>query len=285
MKYFCSLYTSCMKRTLYLSALLLLILAACNNNNQATSTTKDVAVATNSLSYTLVRTHPHDPSMFTEGLEFYKGHLYESSGPGSAGEDGEGPWPSGFGIVDSASGKVTMKVSLDKKKYFGEGITFFNGKVYQLTWQSKTGFVYDASTFKKIKEFTIPAKEGWGLTHDSTHLIMSDGSSTLYFLNPETLDIDREITVSDNGTAIPNINELEYINGYIYCNQWEAPYIFKIDPATGAIKGRLDLSDLVRETQARSQQAEVLNGIAYSPAGTLYVTGKNWPNIYEIRLK
>src|SRR5690606_17349481 len=150
-------------------------------------------------------------------------------------------------------------IELDKSKYFGEGITFFNDKLYVLTWKSRVGFVYDATTFKKIREFPLPAAEGWGMTHDSASLIMSDGSSNLYYLSPETLGLQKIVSVKDHNGPVANINELEYINGYIYANQWLTSYILKIDPASGQVVGRLDLTPLAKEVNAKAPYAETLN--------------------------
>jgi len=275
-----------MKKIFFAATVLLTILAACNDNDASTTTPGDNNNSANAappaIQYSVVNKYPHDTSYFTEGLEFYKGQLFESSG----GNADESPYPSELGISDLKTGKATPKVQLDKTKYFGEGITFFNDKLYHLTWTSQVGFVYDAATFKKIKEFKIPAKEGWGLTHDSTHLIMSDGSSNLYYLAPDSLKLLNILRVTDNNGPVANINELEYINGYIYANQWETSYILKIDPATGKVIGRIDLENLQREAAALRPGADVLNGIAYDPAsGQMLVTGKRWPFLYEIKLQ
>lgn len=235
--------------------------------------------------HSVVNVYPHDTNYFTEGFEFHEGQLFEASGSGSATGDGDVLYPSAFGVVDLKTGKVDNKVTLDNKKYFGEGITFFKDKVYQLTYTSKVGFIYDAKTFKKIKEFAIPAKEGWGLTHDTANLIMSDGSNMLYFINPDTLRVVNILGVTDNNGPVANINELEYIDGFIYANQWETPYILKIDPSSGKVIGRVDFSDKVNEIANSHPDAREFNGIAYDKTNNkLYVTGKLWPNIYEIKI-
>jgi len=231
---------------------------------------------------TVVNIYPHDTAYFTEGLEFYKGQLYESSG----GDNEASPFPSAMGILNLQTGKVDTKIELDRSKYFGEGITIFNDKLYWLTWKSGIGFVYDANTFKKISEFKLPAKEGWGLTHDSANLIMSDGTSNLYYLTPDSLKLLNILRITDNSGPVPNINELEYINGYIYANQWETAYNLKIDPATGKIVGRLDMEPLQKEASALRPGADVLNGIAFDSANhKMLVTGKRWPYVYEIKLQ
>jgi glutamine cyclotransferase len=276
-----------MKKVLFGAIVLLTALAACNDNhdagaNNAGDSNNNANAAPPVIQYAVVNKYPHDTSYFTEGLEFYKGQLFESSG----GNADESPYPSEFGIADLKSGKVTSKVKLDKTKYFGEGITFFNDKLYHLTWTSGIGFVYDANTFKPIKEFKIPAKEGWGLTHDSTHLIMSDGSSNLYYLTPDSLKVANILRVTDNNGPITNINELEYVNGYIYANQWETTYILKIDPGTGSVVGKINLENLQKEAASLRPGADVLNGIAYNhETNQLLVTGKRWPFLYEIKVQ
>jgi glutaminyl-peptide cyclotransferase len=281
---FLTLTLNIMKKVLFAAIVIFATLAACNDagTTSPNDTNENVSTAPPAIQYAVVNKYPHDTSYFTEGLEFYKGQLFESSG----GNADESPYPSELGVSDLKSGKVTPKVQLDKTKYFGEGITFFNDKLYQLTWVSEVGFVYDATTFKKIKEFKLPSKEGWGLTHDSANLIMSDGSSNLYYLSPDTLKLLNILRVTDNNGPVANINELEYINGYIYANQWETPYILKIDPATGKVMGRINLETLQKEAASLRPGADVLNGIAYNAeTGQVLVTGKRWPFIYEIKIQ
>lgn len=273
-----------MNRILFAATVIFTCLVACNEGENGNSDNNNTTVteAIPAIQYSVVNKYPHDTAYFTEGLEFYKGQLFESSG----GNADESPYPSEMGISDLKTGKVTTKVQLDKTKYFGEGITFFNDKLYQLTWTSQVGFVYDANTFKKIKEFKIPAKEGWGLTHDSAHLIMSDGTSNLYYLTPDSLKLLNILRVTDNNGPVANINELEYINGFIYANQWETTYILKIDPATGKVIGRINLENLQKEASSLRPGADVLNGIAHNPeTGQVLVTGKRWPYIYEIKIQ
>jgi glutamine cyclotransferase len=265
-----------------------LLLVACNSNTPDSSVTVTPDAAPPIIGYTVVNTYPHDTGFYTEGFEFHDGQLYEASGSGSADTVGATPpYPSAFGIANLKTGKVDRKVTLDNKIYFGEGITFFNGKIYELTWKNHTGYIYDAKTFKKLGAFTYPG-EGWALTHDSTHLIMSDGSSNLQFIDPATMNgtlkAQSIVGVTDNNGPVPNVNELEYINGFIYANQYETNYILKIDPSNGKVVGRLDLSNLDAEAKKKYADAEVLNGIAYHPeTNSLYVTGKLWPTIYEIK--
>jgi glutaminyl-peptide cyclotransferase len=277
-----------MNKILYGLLAFALCIMSCNGPDQpATDGTNHptTEAAPPLIPFTVMNAIPGDPGFFTEGLEFYNGELYQSSGSGSAGDNQPGPYPSAFGTVDPKTGKVNVKVELDRAVYFGEGITFFKDKVYQLTWLSGVGFVYDAKTFKKLREFKIPAKQGWGLTHDSAHLIMSDGSSNLYYISPDSLRLLNIVSVSDNNGPIGNINELEYINGYLFANQWQTPYILKIDPSSGKVVGRLNLDSLLIEVHAKYPDAGDLNGIAFDSANNkLYVTGKLWPKIYEIRL-
>jgi glutamine cyclotransferase len=201
----------------------------------------------------------------------------------STGSGDDNRFVSWMGPVDLQTGKGERKIILGKQ-YFGEGISIFNGKIYQLTYQNHIGFVYDAKTYKKISEFSFPG-EGWSLTHDSTNLIMSDGTSKLQYLDPNTLKVIKIVGVEDNNGPVGNINELEYINGYIYANRWYTNEIVKIDTANGHVVGKIDLSNLDTEVKRKYTGAETANGIAYDEAsGKMYVTGKCWPNLYEIKI-
>ena len=266
---------------------MLFTLMACNSNTPDTSGSA-VEPAPPLIGFSVINTYPHDTGFYTEGLEFHEGQLFESSGAGSTDtEGGKPPYPSAFGIANLKTGKVDRKVTLDNAVYFGEGITILGGKIYQLTWQNHKGYIYDAKTFKKLQEFSYPG-EGWSLTHDSTHLIMSDGSSNLQIIDPaaitNTLKVQSVVGVTDNNGPVSNINELEYINGFIYANQYTTNYILKIDLSNGKVVGKLDLDSLVQEAKRKYDGAEYLNGIAYNPASkSLYVTGKLWPTIYEIK--
>ncbi|HTF28695.1 MAG TPA: glutaminyl-peptide cyclotransferase [Flavitalea sp.] len=278
-----------MRKTLNVIVFFSFLFAGCNNEPEE-DTTEDAQVTTGPtvLPFSLIGTQPHDISYFTEGFEYHNGQLYESSGSDSdPSGSGPGPYPSAFGIVDSATGKVTPKVTLDKSKYFGEGITIFKGKIYHLTYKEKVGFVYDLKTYKKLKEFPLPAPEGWGLTHDTSRIIMSVGTNQLYYLHPDSLTTTNILSVYDNnGPLTSRLNELEFINGYIYANEWYTNYIAKIDPSTGKVVGRLDLSLQVKEAKQRNPNANEMNGIAYdSVSNNILVTGKNWPVIYKIRLQ
>ena len=226
-----------------------------------------------SCGYQIVNTYPHDENAFTQGLVYYDGDLYEGTGLRSR---------SSLRRVDLETGQVLQNLDLDNK-YFGEGITLFEEQLIQLTWVSQIGFVYDRESFEKLQEFTYPT-EGWGLTHDGENLIMSDGSNNLFFLDPETFEEVKRITVSDNGQPVEMLNELEYIKGEIYANVWMSERIVRIDPTTGQVLGWIDLSGLRNPALAGNRDA-VLNGIAYdSEKDRLFVTGKLWPNLFEIAI-
>ncbi len=266
-----------MKRQLIPIFLIASILYACNNNE---SETKNENASIPIIGYTYINSYTHDTNSFTEGFLMQNSELYESTGATA----GLSQTKSLFGIVDLATGKIDVKVELDRNKYFGEGITFLNGKFYQLTYKTKVGFVYDAKTFKKIREFIIPTAEGWGLTTDGTNLIMSDGTNTLTFLDPDSLKVIKRISVSENGYVKDNLNELEYIKGYIYANLWTTDIIVKIEPKSGKVVGKIDLTLLADEAKSLNPQSLEMNGIAYdSVANKIFVTGKMWPKIYEIK--
>ena len=265
-------------KTGLLTLLTVAMFAACNGPDTPANGVEPQGTPTPAtINYQLVKVHPHDTASFIQGLEFHNGVLYESTGAPD-----EYGYPSWLGKIDSATGRIQNKIVLDTQ-YFAEGITIMNGKLYQLTWESKKGFVYDANTLKKLGEFAYNT-EGWGLTHDSTSLIMSDGSSNLYFIDPVTFRNLHIVGVTDQDGPVNNLNELEYINGFIYANRWQTPYIVKIDPNSGQVVGRLDLSTLLNEVDNLTPGHDYLNGIAYNPAtGTIMVTGKRWPRMYEIK--
>ncbi|HXB41381.1 MAG TPA: glutaminyl-peptide cyclotransferase [Bacteroidia bacterium] len=231
------------------------------------------------ISYSIAAILPHDSLSFTEGLLFHKGELFESTGS----PDDLPQTKSLFGICNLKTGKINVKAELDRTKYFGEGIVFFNDKVYQLTYKNQTGFIYDGKTFKKTGEFTYANKEGWGLTSDGTNIIMSDGTNNLTFLDPATLKPIRTLAVTENGYAGDYLNELEYIKGFIYANVWTTNSIVKINPVNGKIVGKLLLAPLFEEVRYKYNGAKEMNGIAYNQeTDKIYITGKMWPNIYEI---
>jgi glutamine cyclotransferase len=267
-----------MHKNLAFLAFASVLLYACNHHGED-SDTASVPTDAPVLNYTIGTQYPHDTLAFTQGLEFYKGELYEGTG-----EEEDAPLRSELRKLDLATGKVLKKIDLDKK-YFGEGITFFDDKIYQLTWQSHVVFQYDLD-FKLLKTFQIPT-EGWGLTHDHQYLIVSDGSSKIYFRDPTTLDTVRTINVSNNNGLVNNLNELEYIKGYIYANVWQTDYIVKIDPATGKVIGKADFTDLLKHHGLNVYDLnDVLNGIAYdSVTNKTYITGKRWPAMFEVQFK
>ena len=222
--------------------------------------------------YKVVHTYPHDPGAFTQGLVFSDGYLYEGTGM-----EGE----SSVRKVELSTGKVLQKIDVPSP-YFGEGIVLWKDKLIELTWRTKIGFVYDRATFKQLRTFTYK-REGWGITQDGKRLIMSDGSATLYFWDPETLQEIGHLDVDDKGSPVENLNELEFIKGEIYANVWQTDRIARISPVTGHVIGWIDLARL--HAQANIPGNNVLNGIAYdAKQGRLFVTGKNWPNLFEIRL-
>lgn len=261
---------------------LVLFLIACNSN-VSTETDGHLTkenTSTPILNYALVNDYPHDTTSFTEGLLIYKGQLYESTGS----PENMPQTKSLFGTVDTITGKINKKVELDRNIYFGEGITFLNDKVYQLTYQTKIGFIYDAKTFNKLGEFNIPGKEGWGMTTDSTYLIMSDGTNILYYVDPIDFKTIKTIQVENEKGSMMKINELEYINNFIYANVYETNTIIKIDPSSGKIVGLLDLVSLANEAKVRYPGSMEMNGIAYDPVSRMvYITGKMWPTLYQIR--
>lgn len=225
--------------------------------------------------YTILNTYNHDSNAYTQGLEFYKGILLEGTG-----QNGE----STLRKTDYKSGNVSKSIPLSPD-YFGEGITVFNGKIYQLTWKNKVGFVYNADTFVQEKTFNYFADiEGWGLTHNDKHLIMSDGTNKIYFLNPETQKMERSINVYSDTNAISELNELEWIDGKIWANIYQKDAVAIINPENGAVEAVIDFSNL--KSKITNPEKDVLNGIAYNPTTkTVFVTGKDWDKMFEIKLK
>lgn len=224
-------------------------------------------------SYEIVNTYPHDATAFTQGLVFHQGALYES-----AGNYGR----SSLRKVELETGRVLRKVDVPSQ-YFAEGLALFNGRLLQLTWQEFTGFVYDLETFQQQGTFSYTG-QGWGLTQDGTSLIMSDGTNQLRWLDPQTFQVQRTLSVTDRGKRIELLNELEYVNGEVWANIWYTDRLARINPANGSVTGWIDLTGLL--PVADSARADVLNGIAYDAAGNrLFVTGKWWPKLFEIRLK
>ncbi|MEP2777336.1 MAG: glutaminyl-peptide cyclotransferase [Luteolibacter sp.] len=223
--------------------------------------------------YEAIKELPHDREAFTQGLLLSDGEWIESTG---------GYGTTSIRRVEKATGKVLIKKTLDER-FFGEGLAELDGKVFQLTWQTQQGFVYDSKTLDRLRSFTYNG-EGWGLTTDGTSLILSNGSDRLQFLDPKTFRVWREVTVRFNGKPINMLNELEFVEGEIFANVWHTEQILRINPADGTVVGVIDLTGIDSKEKRRDPE-HVLNGIAYDPvARELFVTGKCWPKIYQIRL-
>ena len=224
--------------------------------------------------YEIVRTYPHDRAAFTQGLIFLKGIFLESTGLNGS---------SSLRKVDPTTGRV-LQLTRVPAQYFAEGMTVLGGKIYQLTWQSHKGFIYDLERFEKEAEFTYTG-EGWGLTTDCTSLILSDGTHEIRFLDPKTFKVTRSIAVFHDGQPLRNLNELEFVHGEIFANIWQTNTVARLDPATGRLLGLIDFSGLLAPADYTGN-TDVLNGIAHDATGDrLFVTGKNWPKLFEVRLK
>ena len=258
-----------------------LAFAACNSGEAVTSkaeaqkaTQMTVPSRVPTYTYEVINAYPHDTAAFTQGLVFHNGVLYESTGLNGS---------SSLRRVELETGKVLNQKKVPDE-FFAEGLALFNGRLYQLTWQTQRGFVYDLDSFNLIRDFSYTG-EGWGLTHDGSSLIMSDGTSRIRFFNPDTFEVQRVITVQDNGRDITQLNELEYIKGEIYANIWLTDRIARIDPQSGKVIAWINLSGLL-SPEDHTGSGAVLNGIAYDEASDrLFVTGKLWPKLFEIKLK
>lgn len=229
--------------------------------------------------YKIINVYPHDEKAYTQGLEYFKGYLYEGTGRNGA---------SWLRKVDLKTGKVLQQIDLPRK-YFGEGITIFNNKIHQLTWKGGLGFVYDLESFEKLKEFKYTkSREGWGLTHDGNMLIKTDGTERIWFLNPKSLVEESYIEAYTNKRKVEKLNELEFVNGKIYANVWQQNSILIVNPKNGAVEGVANLNSLKAEIQKEQnldEADEVLNGIAFDQENNrLFVTGKHWGKLYEIEL-
>src|SRR5215813_1219066 len=226
------------------------------------------------IDYEVVNSYPHDPTSFTQGLLWHDGGLYESTG-----QYGQ----SKLRRLEFPSGRVLKEVNLSRE-LFGEGLALVNNRLIQLTWQSQRGFVYDLNTFKLEREFSY-STEGWGLTYDGKNLILSDGSSDLFYFDPQTFKTIRKMAVRMNGQPIEELNELEFIDGEIWSNVWQQDLILQIDPSSGTVKSFLDLKGILAPSDKTGVE-NVLNGIAYDQASKrIFVTGKLWPRIFEIKIK
>jgi len=242
---------------------------ACEVREDSTHSTKS-----DEMPYEIRRTIEHDQQAYIQGLVYHNNKLLESTG-------GDSTWIAEY---DIETANYEKKVVLDKA-FFGEGITVLNNKVYQLTWKRKVGFVYDLATFEQIRTFGYDF-EGWGITHDDQHLIISDGTDKLHYF--DTLGLTEVFTksISHGNRKASNLNELEFIDGYVFANKYESNIILKIDTGSSTVVKEYDFSYLVNEVKRRDPQAEVLNGIAYNPTnGEVFLTGKLWPFMYVVRLK
>jgi glutamine cyclotransferase len=237
-----------------------------SNDNQTTSRAQQV-------SYEVVSSYPHDPTSFTQGLLWHDGSLYEGTGLESQ---------SKLRRLEFPSGKVLKEINLSSE-YFGEGLALVNNRLIQLTWKSHRGFVYDLDSFKQLQEFAYDT-EGWGLTYDGGNLILSDGSSNLFYLDPQTFKPIRKLAVTMNGQPLTEINELEFIEGEIWANVWQTDMIVRIDPSTGRVTSFMNLKAILAPSD-RTGREDVLNGIAYdAEKKRIFITGKLWPRIFEIRI-
>jgi glutamine cyclotransferase len=232
-------------------------------------------VKVSNYSFEIINTYPHDPAAYTQGLVYHEGLLYESTGLNGR---------SSLRKIELNTGKVLKQIELEPQ-FFGEGLTLLDGRAYQLTWQTQHGFVYQLETFQLLKTFSYPG-EGWGLTHDGKSLIMSNGSNQIRYLNPANFATQRVLNVSDDGRPIVNLNELEFINGEIWANLYMTDRIARIDPGSGRVTAWIDLTGLLSPEFRPADPGGVLNGIAYDRATErVFVTGKLWPKLFEIRLK
>lgn len=251
-----------------LIALALWLLVSCGGSKP------DNSGPTPLIPFDLVATHPHDPEAFTQGLLFHNGLLYESTGLYGQ---------SSLRVTEPETGKVLKRRGLDPS-LFGEGLAEFNGRLYQLTWRENVVLVYDRETLRSLRTFPLTG-EGWGIAVADSQLVISDGTDKLHLYDPSTMNFIRSIPIRHNGKAVYRLNELEMIGDQLFANIWESDYIARIDLEQGKVTGWIDASSLYPRDRERNRQ-QVLNGIAFNPAsGTLYITGKNWPKLFEIRLK
>ncbi len=263
------------------ASLLVLLVSACNNTDtqDQDNDIKPAYVglpAPISINYTIIAQHPHDTSAYTQGLQIFKGKLYESTGDFEL---------SSLRITDWKTGIVEKKHQMGSNKIFGEGINIFKNKLYQLTWKNNIVYVYDLNNIEKpVKTFNW-SNEGWGITNNGTDLIISDGSANLYFVNPDDFKVKNTIAVVANIGSIDNINELEFIDGFVYANVYQTDDIIKIDPESGHVVGKMTFANLLSPSERIPGRTDVLNGIAYdSTTKTMFITGKRWPKLFEVKL-
>lgn len=266
----------------------IIVLFSCNNNSTPDYDPSLPVPQSNNLpapqpiTFTVEAVYPHDSKAFTQGLQFYNGKLYEGTGE---------PRQSTLRIVDIKTGKPEKEYLIPDTNIFGEGITIFKNKIYQLTWQNHKIFVYNLNDIMHPVATYNWSAEGWGITNDGNNLIISDGSSKLYYVQPDEANKEMRtikiLTVADNRGELDSLNELEFINGYIFANRWYNNHIIKIDTANGHAVGVMDLTGLLQQYDPNDQidEGAVLNGIAYDSATKkLYITGKDWPRMFEMKL-
>lgn len=265
-------------RQLFNVLVLSMLMIGCSSNaesdNAEQNKVQTVQVPSN-IPFQVLNIFPHDTSSYTQGLIWHEGKLWEGTG-----------WEteSKLLLTDLKTGKAIKSVKLPDNE-FGEGITILNNKIYQLTWKDHKVYVYDLKSLKQEKVFDWPY-EGWGITTDGKALLVSTGGSNLYWVDPATFKITKTLGVSDNNGYVSNLNELEWVNGFIYANQYLTDYILKIDPSSGSVVGRINLAGLLQQSnQLIVENTDVLNGIAFNPTtGNFLVTGKRWPALYELKL-
>jgi len=254
--------------------LLLIACVGCGNDTNNNAAKPETNGPVPRYGYQILNIFPHDSNAFTQGLILVDGKLLESTG-----QEGS----SSLRSVELQTGKILKKVDVPSP-YFAEGAAVLNGKVYQLTWLHHVGFIYDAQTLERVGQFNYEG-EGWGLTTDGQSLILSDGTNKLKFLDPTGFQVKKVVTVLDGGSPVDQLNELEFVQGEIYANVWHDQRIAVIDPQSGRVKAWVDLTGLMPEGELQDPEA-VLNGIAYDQANNkLYVTGKLWPRLFEIKVK
>ena len=257
-------------------------LASCNNNSDSPDHDESIVhppsgiAAPKTISYTIIGQYPHDTASFTEGLEFFNGKLYESGGDYNN---------SVLQFGDVKTGIIEKKNKMGTDSIFGEGITILNNKIYQLTYQTNIVYVYDVKDISKpIKTLRWPM-EGWGMTNNGTDLIITTGGANLYFVDPETFKVKNTVAVVSNSGPVEAVNELEYVDGFVWANVWQTNRIIKIDPESGHVVGEMMLENLLQSSDYVHGKTDVLNGIAYdSTSKTMFFTGKRWPKIFQVRI-
>lgn len=279
--YFCATQLIVFMKIFVALALMAIVLYSCNGTETDTTDTSIIPPSAGipapaNITFNVMAQHPHDTGAYTQGLQLYNGKMYEGTG-----------WyeTSSLRITHHKTGKVEAIHKMGNDKIFGEGICIFNNKIYQLTWESNIVYVYDINNINKpIQTFNWPY-EGWGITHNGTDLIISDGSSNLYFVNPADFKVKSTIAVRTDKGPIDNINELEYIDGFVFANVYTHDAIIKINPETGIVVGVMNFTNLLPESERIPGRTDYFNGIAYdSTSKTMFVTGKRWPKMFEIKL-